>query len=135
LENTEIPFLNKSNLFYYLFSNMAMKEISRVGNLSGTHYEISWLKILSSIILKARFRLIFAEFRKRLYSDIVYYILRRDLTLPLPQPKINMSLTLRPIQGEDIRKLLSLEEPDLKNSEFLERINLLRILKSGIPYS
>ncbi len=132
MENTETPFLKKSRFFYYVCSDKAMKEISKLRNLSGAHYEISWVKILLSIILKGRFPLIFSEIRKRLHSDIVYYILRRDLTLPLPQPKTNMSLTLRPIQGEDIPKLLSLEAPDLKDSEFLERINLLRILKSDV---
>jgi len=129
----ETSFLKMSCFFFnYVYPGMAMKEMGKVGNPSATNYEISWVKILISILKRRRFPLFFAEIRKRLYSDIVYYILRRDLTLPFPQPKTNISLTLRPIQGEDVPKLLSLEAPDLNNAEILERINLLRILKSDI---
>ena len=109
-----------------------MKELGKAGNPSATNYGISLVKILISVIRGCRFPIIFAEVKKRFYSDIVYYILRRDLTLPFHPPKTNISLTLRPIQGEDIPKLLSLEAPGLSNSEILERINLLRILKSDI---
>lgn len=80
--------------------------------------------------------LLFQEIRRRLYSDTIYYVLRRDLTTnaDIPEPKIH--LTLRKLRQEDIPKLFNVYTQGLSIKEIWERIRILRMIKSGIktPY-
>jgi hypothetical protein len=94
--------------------------------------EISAPKILKSLILKGNMGLILKELRRRLYSDDFFYINRRDLTLPFAERDTKLPLTLREIRQDDIPTLLNLDTPGLPCKEIMERICLLRMLKSGL---
>lgn len=76
------------------------------------------------------------EMRRRLYSNTVYYVLRRDISdcIQIPSPPI--SLSLRELREDDIPKLINIHERNLTMQELWERIRILRMVNSGIqtPY-
>jgi GNAT superfamily N-acetyltransferase len=93
--------------------------------------KISTHKILKSLILNGNAGLIH-EIKQRLLSDNLFYINRRDLTLPFTQYHNKLPLALREVQRDDIPKLLNLDTPGLASEEIIERIRLLRMLQTGI---
>ena len=80
--------------------------------------------------------LLFKEIRRRLYSNTIYYIIRRDLTVHVDMFVPKIKLKLRELRKDDVPKLINIYEERLTTQEILERIRILRMINSGIqtPY-
>jgi hypothetical protein len=80
--------------------------------------------------------LLFKEIRRRLYSNTIFYIIRRDLTVHVDMFVPKIKLKLRELRKDDVPKFINIYEQRLTNREILDRIRILRMINSGIqtPY-
>jgi len=69
---------------------------------------------------------------KRLYTNNVDYIMRRDLTLPIKTMELDSSLVLRELRMDDIPKLLESSFSNHNNAMVLDYLRLWHMLKADI---
>jgi hypothetical protein len=93
---------------------------------------LSNFRILKSLIQNGHFGLISGEFRRRLYSNGYFWLLRQEISLPSKPPEPDIRVRLRTLQSEDIPKLLNMSDGGLSGENVLERIRILQLLNSGI---
>jgi len=96
------------------------------------HYGMSTVKIAIKIALKGHMGLFPKEIRRRVYSDNNFVIWRRNVSVCQEIRDAKISLTLRSLKREDIPRLLNFHFRGLSDKEIMERLRLLRLLKSGI---
>jgi hypothetical protein len=80
--------------------------------------------------------LFFKEIKRRLYSNIIFYVLRRDLRIHVDMPAMKINVSLRELRKDDVPKLINIYEQRLTSQGLWERIRILRMINSGIqtPY-
>lgn len=93
---------------------------------------IEKIKMLSLTVKHAHWDLILNEIRHRIYSDVLHYSLRRDLSLPFKVPEPNISVKIRLLQHDDITKLLNTNEQKISGQEFKDRMVRLSMVKANI---
>ena len=69
---------------------------------------------------------------KRLYTNNVDYIMRRDLTLPINATELDSSLELRELRRDDIPKLLDASLLNKNQARVLDYFRLWHMLKADI---
>ena len=91
-------------------------------------------KIRSTKFLLANrnFRIILSEIRRRIYSDEIIYCLRRDLSISFEPPHPKIPIQIRPLNDNDIPKLLSLQKTKCGSGDYLQRLLRLQFLKANI---
>lgn len=80
--------------------------------------------------------LVLLEVKRRFYSNTIYYILRRNLSVRVQVPLPRISLSLRELRADDIPALINIHERILTIPELWERVRILNMINSGIqtPY-
>jgi hypothetical protein len=70
------------------------------------------LKIMGTVTRKGGPQELVRRFAKLIYSTSEYYVLRRDLTVPLvPRPQAKVPITIRPLEPRDLPQIEA-ERPD-----------------------
>ncbi len=80
--------------------------------------------------------LFFQELRRRVYSNRVYQVLRRDFSVDVVAPEPRIPLFLKKLRPQDIPVFIDIWKPDLSKEEVWERIRIRNMIHSGIqtPY-
>lgn len=80
--------------------------------------------------------LFFQELRRRVYSNRVYQVLRRDLSVDVVASEPLIPLFLKKLRPQDIPGFIDVCKPDLSKEEVWERIRIRNMINSGIqtPY-
>ena len=95
------------------------------------NYTASLKSMLKSVIMSGRLISVVLYFIKRLYSQGQFYILRRDLTVPIETIHNDIPLRFRLLRQDDIPKFLYAEPSLIKIIDPLERLRLMNMFNVG----
>ncbi len=70
--------------------------------------------------------------KERWNSELISFGLRRDLTVPFAAPPPKIPLSIRPLEEDDISKILDTNAPGITDEEREERMTRLQMLDAGI---
>ncbi len=70
--------------------------------------------------------------KERWKSELISFGLRRDLTVPFAAPDPKIPLSIRPLEEDDISKILDTNAPGITDEEREERMTRLQMLDAGI---
>ena len=83
------------------------------------------------LLRAARFRILFQELRRRIYSDRITYGLVRDLSLDCEAPQSRIAMTVRPLRRDDVPGLLAISR-EQNSSDIYDRIRRQHLIDYGI---
>jgi hypothetical protein len=66
---------------------------------------VQQLKVAATLGLKGEWSAVAGEVRRRIYSDDLSYVLRRNLAVPIEIPRAKIPLTIRTLRAEDLTSL------------------------------
>jgi hypothetical protein len=93
---------------------------------------MSRLSQLALLLKSGRFSLVLRTIGRRLYSDHVSLGLRRDTTLPFRVPRPPLSLTVRPIEPDDVPLFVDVTGPEVGRGSIMDRAHAAYLMESGV---
>jgi hypothetical protein len=88
------------------------------------------IKRIVALLRKGHLDVAWKVSRRRLYSDSLFFGLRRDLTVPFTPPNAIFSLTVRRLCDGDIPALLDTAAAGITGEEIDVRLRRLQMLKA-----
>lgn len=90
------------------------------------------IRSMLRLLRQRHFRAFFAQLRLWLYSESYSFGLRRDLTVPFVAPQAKIPIRVRPMEQEDVQKVLDVvSETAGQDQSWI--FSELRMLDAGIP--
>jgi GNAT superfamily N-acetyltransferase len=93
---------------------------------------INKARAMALLLTNGQFRDFFNQLRLWLYSDSCSFGLRRDLAIPFAAPPANIPILVRPMEDEDIQKIMDTVRIT-RGEDRSWLISELNLLKAGIP--
>lgn len=90
-------------------------------------------KMLFFMLTRGEAGELWKEVKRRLYSNERSLCLRRDLDEPFETPAAKIELRIRPLQPEDVPKLLEEYDSDVPNEAVKERARRKLFLRENVP--
>ncbi len=91
------------------------------------------IEMAISILMLGQPGLLVREIKRRMYSEDTFYGLRRDLLLPFDPPRAKIPIRIRPLEEDDVPKLLTRREIELHQTDAKDYLRRISLIRSGIP--
>lgn len=92
----------------------------------------SKLVVMASMLKAGNTAIVASEIKRWLWSEALYYGLRRDLAEPFETPDAKTPLIVRPLEAADVTKIMAANGPGTAGRDRLERLTRLRLLSADI---
>ena len=92
----------------------------------------SKLVVMASMLKAGNTAIVACEIKRWLWSEALYYGLRRDLAEPFETPDAKIPLIVRPLEAADVTKIMAANAPGIAGRDRLERLTRLRLLSEDI---